>query len=198
MSGEPASRRRAWRHGDVRRRARGGAQGTKRTEPKKAVVLISDGNDTNSRGGLRDVRQAVRRPKCWSTRSASTVGEPDFGTPPPTFPPTPIPFPDPLPRTPGTRWPGLPLPPHHRRAAAGAHLNARRFATSPMTAAAERRSCATRAISSGDGEHRRRVEQAVLSATPAPGRATAAGTPSVSKSRRDPVQVRARRGYAAS
>ena len=34
---------------------------------KKAVILISDGNDTNSRTGIRDVRQVVARPRCSST-----------------------------------------------------------------------------------------------------------------------------------
>ncbi len=41
---------------------------------KKAIVLISDGNDTNSR--VECARSASRwcaKPKCWSTRSASTV-----------------------------------------------------------------------------------------------------------------------------
>ena len=40
---------------------------------KKAVVIISDGNDTSSRVGVSEVQAAsCAKPKCWSTRSAST------------------------------------------------------------------------------------------------------------------------------
>ena len=71
---------------------------------KKALVVISDGNDTNSRGDIRDVRQAVQQTEVL----VYAVGidgraETFFGTPPRTFPPTtpprmplpPIPFPFP-------------------------------------------------------------------------------------------------------
>ena len=40
---------------------------------KKAVILISDGNDTNSHADIRDVRRSCARRKCWSTRLASTA-----------------------------------------------------------------------------------------------------------------------------
>ena len=75
---------------------------------KKAVVLISDGNDTSSSRGLRDVRRVVRE----SEVLVYAIGidgsaEPAIRMRPPTFPPTPIPFPIPGRGRPGTRWPGL-------------------------------------------------------------------------------------------
>ena len=95
---------------------------------KKAVILISDGNDTSSRRGLRDVRRVVRE----SEVLVYAIGidgsaEPAIRMSPPTFPPTPIPFPFPIPdrRRPGTRWPGLTqLPRMSGRSAAGDRLNA--------------------------------------------------------------------------
>jgi hypothetical protein len=95
---------------------------------KKAVVLISDGNDTSSSRGLRDVRRVVRE----SEVLVYAIGidgsaEPAIRTHPPTFPPTPIPFPFPIPDRgrPGTRRPGLSqFPPIIGRTAAGDRLNA--------------------------------------------------------------------------
>ena len=95
---------------------------------KKAVILISDGNDTSSRRGLRDVRRVVHE----SEVLVYAIGidgsaEPVIRTRPPTFPPTSIPFPFPIPdhRRPGTRWSGVPqFPPTIGRTAAGDRLNA--------------------------------------------------------------------------
>jgi VWFA-related protein len=95
---------------------------------KKAVVLISDGNDTSSSRGLRDVRRVVRE----SEVLVYAIGidgsaEPAIRMSPPTFPPPPIPFPFPIPDRgrPGTRWPGLTqLPRKSGRTAAGDRLNA--------------------------------------------------------------------------
>ena len=95
---------------------------------KKAMILISDGNDTSSRRGLRDVRRVVRE----SEVLVYAIGidgsaEPTIRMSPPTFPPPPIPFPFPTPdrRRPGTRWPGLTqLPRMSGRTAAGERLNA--------------------------------------------------------------------------
>ena len=93
---------------------------------KKAVVLISDGNDTNSSRGLRDVRQAVRESEVLVYAiGIDGSGEPTLRMPPPTFPPTPFPFPIPRRGRPGTRWPGLSqFPPTIGRVAAGDRLNA--------------------------------------------------------------------------
>ena len=95
---------------------------------KKAVVLISDGNDTSSSRGLRDVRRVVRESEVLVYAiGIDGSGEPTIRTRPPTFPPTPIPFPFPIPDRgrPGTRWPGLPqLPPTIGRTAARDRLNA--------------------------------------------------------------------------
>jgi Ca-activated chloride channel homolog len=75
---------------------------------KKAVVVISDGNDTNSRADVRDVKQAVRETEVL----VYAVGidghaEPTFTSPrtqPPILrPPTPIPFP--VPGQPRNPWP---------------------------------------------------------------------------------------------
>ena len=92
---------------------------------KKAVVLISDGNDTSSSRALRDVRRVVRDGEVLVYAiGIDGSGEPAIRMRPPTFPPTPIPFPLPGPGRPGTRWPGLPqLPPMIGRTA-GDRLNA--------------------------------------------------------------------------
>jgi len=75
---------------------------------KKALVLISDGNDTNSRLSARDVRQLVRETEVLVYAvGIDGQGEPTFpGRPQPPImgpPPTPIPFPGGRPR-------GLPFP----------------------------------------------------------------------------------------
>ena len=84
---------------------------------KKAVVLISDGNDTSSSRGLREVRRVVRESEVLVYAiGIDGSGEPAIRMRPPTFPPTPIPFPIPGRRRPGTRWPGLPTAPTNDRA----------------------------------------------------------------------------------
>src|SRR4030095_2579575 len=66
---------------------------------KKAIVLISDGNDNNSRLSVSEVRQRVREPECLVYAGGiDGQGEPTFGGrpgAPPIMrpPPTPIPFP---------------------------------------------------------------------------------------------------------
>ena len=75
---------------------------------KKAVLLISDGDDTNSRTGFRDVRAAVRETEVL----IYAVGidgrdERRMRVRPPTGPRRPIPFPIPG-RRPGRAWPGWP------------------------------------------------------------------------------------------
>ena len=61
---------------------------------KKAVVLISDGNDTSSSRGLRDVRRVVRESEVLVYAiGIDGSGEPAIRMRPPTFPPPPIPFP---------------------------------------------------------------------------------------------------------
>jgi Ca-activated chloride channel family protein len=93
---------------------------------KKAVVLISDGNDTSSSRGLRDVQRVVREGEVL----VYAIGidgseEPAIRMRPPTFPPAPIPFPIPGRRRPGSRWPGLSqFPPTIGRIGAGDRLNA--------------------------------------------------------------------------
>lgn len=74
---------------------------------KKALVVISDGNDTNSRVDVREVRQLVRETEVLvyaigiDGQGETTI----FGRPPVTRPPSPIPFP-----FPGRGGRGLPLP----------------------------------------------------------------------------------------
>jgi Ca-activated chloride channel family protein len=94
---------------------------------KKAVVVISDGNDTSSNRGLRDVRRVVQESEVLVYAiGIDGSGEPAIRTRPPTFPPTPIPFPFPIPNRwrPGARWSGLPQFPTIGRTTAGDRLNA--------------------------------------------------------------------------
>jgi Ca-activated chloride channel family protein len=90
---------------------------------KKAVILISDGNDTNSLAHAEDVRRVVRE----SEVLVYAVGIDGDRPParrirPPSFPPVPIPFPIPGRRRPG--WPGWPqLPPTMGRAGGLGRLN---------------------------------------------------------------------------
>ena len=81
---------------------------------KKAVLLISDGDDTSSRAGIRDVRAVVRETEVLIY--AVGIDGPDerrMRVQPPNFPPRTIPFPIPGRRRPGRAWPALPqlLPP---------------------------------------------------------------------------------------
>jgi len=85
---------------------------------KKAVVVISDGNDTNSRADVRDVKQIVRETEVLVYAvGIDGHGEPTFTSPrtqPPILrPPTPIPFPIPggQPRNPWPTPPGGQYPP---------------------------------------------------------------------------------------
>ena len=95
---------------------------------KKAVILISDGNDTSSSRGLRDVRRVVRESEVLVYAiGIDGAGEPAIRMRRPTFPPIPTPFPFPIPDRgrPGTRWSGLPqFPPTIGRTAARDRLNA--------------------------------------------------------------------------
>ncbi len=82
---------------------------------KKAVVVISDGNDTNSRSDVRDVKQVVRETEVLVYAvGIDGHGDPTFTSPrtqPPILrPPAPIPFPVPggrgQPRNPWPQPPG--------------------------------------------------------------------------------------------
>lgn len=81
--------------------------------PKKAVLVISDGNDTSSSAGLRAVRQAIRASEIL-VYAIGIDGESTttFRQPPPTFPrgprPPRMPFPPGIgrPGGPGGRFPG--------------------------------------------------------------------------------------------
>ena len=80
---------------------------------KKAIVLISDGNDTNSQTSIRDVRQVVRQTEVLVYAiGIDGQGEPTITPRTPTFPrapmPPPIPFPIPGRGRPRTPWPGSP------------------------------------------------------------------------------------------
>lgn len=79
------------------------------TNRKKAVLLISDGNDTDSRTDLRDLKALIRETEVLVYAiGIDGQGEPTFGRPTPRMP-LPIPFPIPIP---GRRGPlGIPLPP---------------------------------------------------------------------------------------
>jgi Ca-activated chloride channel family protein len=84
---------------------------------KKAIVLISDGNDSNSRLGVAEVRQMIRETEVLVYAvgidgSSETTYSPGRPSPPIAAPPVPtpfpvpgrrggIPFPIPLPRSPG-------------------------------------------------------------------------------------------------
>jgi len=93
---------------------------------KKAVVLISDGNDTSSRSDISHIRQVVRETEVLVYAvGIDGEGEPANGSRPPTFPPRPIPFPIPGRGRPPTRWPVLPqLWPTSGGTGSGDRLNA--------------------------------------------------------------------------
>jgi Ca-activated chloride channel homolog len=81
---------------------------------KKAVVIISDGNDTASRAGVHEVRQLIRNSEVLVYAiGIDGEGPPTYRTQPNPFPPgggrmPPIPFP--FPGGPGRRRPGFLLP----------------------------------------------------------------------------------------
>jgi Ca-activated chloride channel family protein len=93
---------------------------------KKAIVLISDGNDTNSRSDISEVRRAVRESDVLVYAvGIDGEGESAIVSRPPTFPPMPIPFPIPGRGRPPTRWPIPPqYPPTSGRTTSGDRLNA--------------------------------------------------------------------------
>jgi Ca-activated chloride channel homolog len=74
--------------------------------PKKALLLISDGNDTSSYGSLRDVRNTLRESELLMY-AIGIDGESTTSRPPPMRPrtPFPIPFPPGGGRRPGGRFP---------------------------------------------------------------------------------------------
>ncbi len=75
---------------------------------KKALVVISDGNDTSSRTDIRDLKQMIRETEVL-VYAIGIDGESEPAFRPPTRAPVPIPFPFP-PRGRGGR-PGWPQPP---------------------------------------------------------------------------------------
>jgi Ca-activated chloride channel homolog len=76
---------------------------------KKAIVLISDGDDTNSRAGIREVRAAVRETEVLIYAvGIDGADERRMRVQPPNYPPRRIPFPIPGRRRPGRTWPALP------------------------------------------------------------------------------------------
>lgn len=91
---------------------------------KKAVVLISDGNDTSSRTDARDVRRVLRETEVLVYAvGIDGQGEPTVRRPPRTFPPAPIPFPIPGGRG-RPRWPTPPqFPPTSGTVGSGDRLN---------------------------------------------------------------------------
>ncbi len=85
--------------------------------PKKAVVLISDGNDTDSRTDARDVRQLVRQTEVLVYAiGIDGAGEPTLRSRPPIIrQPTPFPFPGRR----GGRPPTWPMPPQYPQGPGG-------------------------------------------------------------------------------
>jgi VWFA-related protein len=80
---------------------------------KKALVVISDGNDTASRRGVRDVKQQIRESEVLVYAiGIDGEGEPTIRRTPPQPPRIPMPVPMPFPGAPRgrTRWPPLPPP----------------------------------------------------------------------------------------
>src|SRR5262249_32549312 len=81
---------------------------------KKALVIISDGNDTSSHVGIRDLKQQIRQSEGLvyavgiDGESDDPVRRPSAPVIPPRRPPQPIPFPFPPGRRPGGRFPVLP------------------------------------------------------------------------------------------
>jgi Ca-activated chloride channel homolog len=83
---------------------------------KKAVVIISDGNDTSSRAGVSDVKQLVRETEVLVYAvGIDGQGQPTFNrpTPPVQQPPPRLPIPIPFPGAGGRggRGGGFPMPP---------------------------------------------------------------------------------------
>jgi Ca-activated chloride channel family protein len=78
---------------------------------KKALVIISDGNDTSSHTEIRDVKQMIREKEVLVYAvGIDGEGEPTFRRAPPTRTPLPFPFPPPIGgrgRFPGGSWPQI-------------------------------------------------------------------------------------------
>ena len=90
---------------------------------KKALVLISDGNDTTSEASAREVQRVVRETEVLIYAvGIEGQAEPTMAAPISRFPPPPIPFP--LPRRGRPRWPGpFQFPPTISRTGSGDRLN---------------------------------------------------------------------------
>jgi VWFA-related protein len=88
---------------------------------KKAIVLLSDGNDTNSRATIREIKSMIRSSEVLAyaigidtqAMSPSWGGQPSRPTYPPQGPRMPIPLPFPIPgrTSPPAQPPGNPSPP---------------------------------------------------------------------------------------
>jgi Ca-activated chloride channel family protein len=77
---------------------------------KKALVIISDGNDTSSHTALRDVRQRIRESEVL-VYAVGIDGESDNTYRPPSRPRAPLPpFPRPFPPIRGRGWPQIVIP----------------------------------------------------------------------------------------
>jgi len=85
---------------------------TRGRNQKKALVVISDGNDTSSHVGMRDLKQQIRQSEVLvyavgiDSESDDTIRRPSTPTVPRRPPPVPYPFPPG--RRPGGRFPVLP------------------------------------------------------------------------------------------
>ncbi len=91
---------------------------------KKALIVISDGNDTNSRSNIQEVRQVVRGTEVLVYAvGIDGEGEPTMTPRRPTFPPLPIPFPIPGGGRPRTPWPAPPPHPPTTGVGVGDRLN---------------------------------------------------------------------------
>ena len=77
---------------------------------KKAILLISDGNDTNSRTSVGALRNMIRESEVMVYALGVDGSDVSSYTPPPRQPSGPR-FPIPLPRGRGGRWPGFPFSP---------------------------------------------------------------------------------------
>ena len=144
---------------------------------KKALLIISDGNDTSSRAEIRDVKQQIRESEVlvYAIGIDGEASEPVRRSAP--LPPPRVPFPVPLP-VPTRRWWTRSLSAEKR----GAAVRRRSGRQWTVVSRARRQSCQRHGASrhdrrqrrpdrdhpqrarsrSGDRRHRRRAEQAVL------------------------------------
>ena len=155
--GRPAARRCTTRSS---RPCRGHQSGRNR---KKAVVLISDGNDTDSRADIRDVRRLVRETEVLVYAvGIDGQGEPTVHVATADVPATRA---DSLPRpwTPAHAVADVAPVSARRQAAARIGSTSRPSGRSPTTAAAGQSRAQSARSRSGDRQHRRRTEPAVLS-----------------------------------